>query len=485
MDELAGAFPAGSADFASVPHGTAPEAPSVRGHVLAVGGDETLASELRSVLAQAGYYVGSARDAAAGLAVCAQRVPDAIVFDLACPNPIQQLQRLMRAQPLAPVIAVSPRQGAAAVQHAMAAGAHLMARSLVRESASLLLERALEIQRSDAALAHYRRREAQQSCLQHLVGESSPMLRLKTQLRLLLDAQAHRLASAPRLILLQGETGSGKSHVARLLHFDGARQDACFVRVDERVLCASDTELQLFGGTVAPTERRRGAQRSGLLRLAAGGTLYIRDIADLSLRSQARLAAWIERSAPALPGGVQVIAGSRCSVAALARAGRLQPELRRRFEALDLQLPPVRERGEDAVLLAQHFLRLQAERLGAAPPALSRSAWKVLDKHAWPGNVRELRHAVERACLLQSDGVIDDAHLTLPGASQGARALLPQGPHLQEIEHQALASALERTHGNISKAARLLGVSRDTMRYRIAKHRLGGCGQGWLPGRTT
>jgi DNA-binding NtrC family response regulator len=453
--------------------------------VLAIGRDAALACDVRSALAQAGYYVSTVQDTAAGLAACARREPDAIVFDLACSNPVEQLQRLICAQPSVPVIAVSAAQGAAAVQDAMAAGAHLLARSLVRESAGLLLERALDFQRRDAALAHYRRREAQQSCFQHLIGESSAMLRLKMQLRLLLDAQTHRLASSRRLILLQGEAGTGKAHVARLLHFDGARQDACFVRVDERVLCAADADVQLFGGTAAPTERRRGAQRSGLLRLAAGGTLYIRDIADLSLRSQDRLAAWIEHCAPAHAGGVQVIAGSRCSVAALVRDGRLRPELRRQIETTDLQLPALRKRGEDARLLAQHFLRLRAERLGAVPPALSRSAWKVLDQHAWPGNVRELRHAVERACMLQPDGVIDDAHLSLPAAAQGAGTAPTQGPQLRQLEYEALASALGRTHGNISKAARLLGVSRDTMRYRIAKHRLGGCGQGWLPSRTT
>jgi DNA-binding NtrC family response regulator len=332
-------------------------------------------------------------------------------------------------------------------------------------------------QRQADALAYYCRREAKRAGLEQLLGESIPMLRLKTQLRLLLDAEAQCDEAPP--VLLLGDSGTGKGEVARALHFDGARRGRPFVRVDVEELTAPEAETRLFG-----CERGAGApeRRLGLVEAADGGTLFISDLAALAPPLQCRLLRLLEQGtmqrvggAREVPVNVRVVAATRCAPEALRRAGRLRPELHRRLEAMRLQLVPLRERGDDMWLLAHRFVEGTAERRGLTPPRLSGAARELMAFHPWPGNVRELRHALERAVLVQPEGTIESAHLEFAPAPRPAPP--PPAPpelNLHRLEREALAQALRRAYGNVSQAARLLGISRDTMRYRIARHALAG-----------
>jgi DNA-binding NtrC family response regulator len=339
-------------------------------------------------------------------------------------------------------------------------------------------ERAFGERRQADALGYYRRREARRAGLEQLLGESIPMLRLKTQLRLLLDAEA-QCSEAPA-VLLQGDSGTGKGEVARALHFDGARRDRPFVRVNVEDLVAPDADARLFG-----CERGAGVpeRRLGLVAAADGGTLFISDLGTMTPSLQRRLLRLLEHGTMQrvgaereLPVDVRVVAATRCPPEALLRAGRLRPELHRRLSAVPLQLVPLRERGDDMWLLAHRFVNGTAERRGLTPPRLSGAARALLAFHSWPGNVRELRHALERAVLAQPDGTIDSAHLEFAPAPRPAPPPPPPPPevNLHRLEREALAQALQRAYGNVSQAARMLGISRDTMRYRIARHALAG-----------
>jgi two-component system, NtrC family, response regulator AtoC len=251
------------------------------------------------------------------------------------------------------------------------------------------------------------------------------------------------------------------------------------VRVNVEDLAAPEAEMRLFGHERGAVTGPPGWRREGLVAAADGGTLFISDLGAMSLPLQRRLARLLEQGALRRVGGVRdvpvdvrVIAATRCRPEALLRAGRLRPELHRRLAAAPLQLVPLRERGDDMWLLAHRFVEGTAERHGLAAPRLSGAACAVLAHHLWPGNVRELRHALERAVLVQPDGTIDSAHLAFAAAPRPA----PPSPelNLQRLEREALSQALLRTYGNVSQAARLLGISRDTMRYRIARHALPG-----------
>jgi two-component system, NtrC family, response regulator AtoC len=426
------------------------------------------------------------------------------------PDGVALLRRVRDIDATLPVVAlVSPFAGHGALTaDAIRAGAFVLASPASPEVVHAAFLRVLGEQRQADVLAYYRGREAKRAGLDQLVGECVPMLRLKTQLRLLLDAQA-RCGEAPA-VLLQGDSGTGKEEVARALHVDGARRDCPFVRVDVDDMMAPEAEARLFG-------RERGAdaspRRVGLVEAADGGTLFIDDLAALAPALQGRISRLLEHGTMQRVGGarevqvdVHVVVATRCSAEALLRAGRLRPDLHRCLTHV-LQLVPLRERGDDLWLLAHGFLEGAAERCGLTPPRLSSAARALLALHQWPGNVRELRHALERAVMLQPDGTIDSAHLPLAPAPRAAppppvlqepprslRSLPPEGAgpawerpvlsrvegpgagpelSLHRLEREALVQALQRAYGNVTQAARLLGISRDTMRYRVAKHALG------------
>jgi two-component system, NtrC family, response regulator AtoC len=214
--------------------------------------------------------------------------------------------------------------------------------------------------------------------------------------------------------------------------------------------------------------------------VADGGTLFISEVGALAPALQLRLVELLEHAAVRRMGGtrevpvdVRVVAATRHLPGTLVRAGRLLPELYRRFADSPLELVPLRERGDDLWLLAHRFTKWQAERHGFAPPDLNGEARSMLARHAWPGNVRELRHALERAVLVQSGGIIDGRDIALTPSMSTLPAPQPAPDRsLLELERDALTRALGRAYGNVSQAARLLGISRDTMRYRIAKHEL-------------
>lgn len=453
---------------------------SPRWVLLVVGSDPELAGGLERGLARRGYALRAARDGTSALVALQQERPDGVVLDLAnaaVPDSVRLLRRFRDIDATAPVIALaSPMAGPATLTaDAIRAGAFVLSSPVVPEVVHAAFQKALGEQRQADTLAYYRRREAKRAGLEQLLGESIPMLRLKTQMRLLLDAEV-RCGEAPA-VLLQGDSGTGKGEVARALHFDGVRRNRPFVRVDVEDLAAPEAEARLFG-----RERGAGApeRRLGLVEAADGGTLFISDLGTMAPPMQSRLVRLLEHGMLQRVGGtrevpvdVRVVAATRCPPEALTRAGRLRPELHRCLAGVPLQLAPLRERGDDMWLLAHCFVKATAECRGLTPPRLSGAARELMAFHPWPDNVRELRHALERAMLMQPDGTIDSAHLEFAPAPRPAPP--PPAPtelNLHRLEREALAQALQRAYGNVSQAARLLGISRDTMRYRIARHAL-------------
>jgi two-component system, NtrC family, response regulator AtoC len=456
----------------------APPGAAARGRrrlVMLVSADQVLARELQLGLERCDVATTLLADA--GAAATAAIDCDAVVIDLGSADAWRQLRQFGRATcpPLLAVLGLG--SSAAGQEDAIACGAQLLARPLSHAALAAALQRVLIEQRGRELLAYHQQRDSRHAGLAHLIGESAPMLRLRARLRLLLDLQWHRPAAAPRLVLLHGERGSGKSCVARALHGDGPRRGAGFVRFDARGLSACEIEARLFG---AGRRWPQGLQPrdDGLLTAAEGGTLFIREIADIPLRLQTRLTERLDLAAPhsvagwAVAGNVLLVAGSRRSPEQLAASGALSPALAAGPVASAFVLPPLRERGDDVCVLARRFMHAMAEDRGLALPAWARTVRPALLRHHWPGNVRELRHAIEHALFVQRNGVIDGADLRLD-RSQARDACTPAADlELGQIEHHALTRALERARGNVSKAARLLGITRDTLRYRMAKQGL-------------
>ncbi len=314
-----------------------------------------------------------------------------------------------------------------------------------------------------------------------LDGQAAAIAALRAQIRHLVAFDAVGGAAVPT-VLLQGETGTGKGLVARIVHDSGPRSSGPFIPVNCAAIPETMLEAELFGFEAgAFTDARRG--KAGLFDAASGGTLFLDEIDSLSPALQGKLLTAIEskriRRLGAVtehPVDVKLIAATQQDLARLAAGGRFRPDLYHRLAVVVLTLPPLRERGEDAVLLARTLLERFAAAYGTAPKRLAADAETWVGRYRWPGNVRELGHLMERATLLHEGQRITAADIELLVTPMSSPPPVPtpappvSGEAVQVDEAAQVRTALQRTGGNVLKAARLLGLSRDTVRYRMRRY---------------
>jgi two-component system, NtrC family, response regulator AtoC len=473
--------------------------------ILIIEDEEVLARNMAVYLGRHNFNAQVANSAEQGLASLEELRPDAVILDFNLPgmDGLRALARIRAFDGSLPVLMVTGHGNVELAVEAMKAGAvDFLTKPVALSKLRLLLERAIGDLRREQALDYYQRREAQGLQLQGLLGDSPPMLAFKQTLAQLLQAEAGmRDGDAPAVLVL-GDTGTGKEMVARALHFQGTRQSKPFVELNCAALPAQLLESELFGHERgAFTDARE--RKLGIVETAEGGTLFLDEIGDMDLVLQAKLLKLLEEKTIRRIGSlreqrvdVRIIAATHRPLELLVAEGRFRADLFFRLGVVKLQLPPLRDRSTDIVSLAQHFLQVHAARYGKSVPELSPEALHLLQDHHWPGNVRELKNVIEQAVLLSSGPVIAGSqlahlqrqggsvtsapsHLTEQASSQStAQAVLSgsvgSGPRysLADLERQALVQALRQNDGNVSRAARALGISRDTLRYRIEKYQL-------------
>ena len=287
----------------------------------------------------------------------------------------------------------------------------------------------------------------------------------------------------PPTVLITGETGAGKDVAARMLHQCSGRKDRPFVHVDCAALPKDLIEAELFGH-VKGAFTSAVSERTGLIEAAEDGVVFLDEIGEIPHALQAKLLAVLERRSLRRIGSsherrVQAwfIAATNRPVDELVAAGQLRSDLYFRLKVLTIELPPLRERGDDAVVLARYFANEVGRRYGLNKVRLSPVAERSISSYTWPGNVRELSHVLERAVLLSSDGAVDDQELGLGAdksqpAASNADSL--DDMTLGEMESMMIKRALETSGDNVSEAARRLGITRMAMRYRMQKYGLRG-----------
>jgi two-component system, NtrC family, response regulator AtoC len=456
--------------------------------VLIIEDEATLAKNVKAFLSRHGYDVRLAPDAASGEAAFEEFKPDVLLLDFQLPdaNGLEVLQRLRHADPNVRVVMMTAHGNERVAVDAMKLGAaDYLSKPLVLAELRLLLDKLVGQARLEGALSYYREREASESGLAKLLGASPPIVQLKRQVRQILEAE-HRLTEAtPPAVLVTGETGTGKELVARALHFDGGRRDRPFVEINCAAIPAHLVEAELFGyERGAFTDARE--RKLGLVETADGGTLFLDEVGDIDPAVQVKLLKLLEDKIVRRLGSVRdrkvdvrIVAATNQRLEERVRAGLFRSDLYFRLHIVHLKIPPLRERSEDIPLLAQHFLALHCRRYGKRSARLSASAEQALADHPWPGNVRELRNIIEQAVLLCEADLVQPEHLCLSTTSM--HAPLPasaspgfpaEGVDLASVERQLLLQALERTSWNVTGAARLLGISRDTLRYRMEKFAL-------------
>jgi DNA-binding NtrC family response regulator len=463
--------------------------------ILVVDDEQVLARNLVRYLEQHGYAAQSAGSAAEALALLDSFRPDCALLDYNLPgmDGLRLMAALREREPELPVIILTGHGNVQLAVEAIKAGAqNYLAKPVALDEVRLAVTGVLKRERTEQTLDYYKKR-ASSGGIETLVGDSESMRGVRSQLRQIVAAEAHLRDGAPPAVLITGETGTGKELVARALHFDGPRASGPFVEINCAALPPQLLESELFGherGAFTDAKQRK----VGLVEAADGGTLFLDEIGDIDAQTQVKLLKLLEERSVRRLGSVRdmrvdvrIIAATHQPLEEMVRRGAFRADLYFRLRMVVVRLPALRERGDDVLRLAERFLAEQCRRYGKPSLYLSRSALDVLRRYSWPGNVRELRNMIEQAVLLATEDAIEPRNLpvceTLSAVSQqtpdtaGVASTPAADPRsaptsLLDAERTLLLDALRRSGWNVTQAARLLDISRDTMRYRIEKHRL-------------
>ena len=456
--------------------------------VLIVEDEPVLARNMHTYLERHGIGCQLAASGEEGLELLEAERPDVVLLDHNLPGKTGlAVLRLMRErEPNLPVVMATGHGSEQVAVDAMRAGAFdYLIKPVSLHQLKQVLDRAVQQQRQAQELRHLRAGSAvalpEGQGIAALVGDSAPMQRLRGRLRQLVEADAQMTDGFAPAVLIGGETGTGKELVARALHFEGPRRNGPFVEINCAGLPSQLVESELFGHERgAFTDARE--RRIGLVEAAHGGTLFLDEVGELELATQAKLLKLLEDHEVRRLGSVRlqkvdvrVLAATNRPLEAMVQAGTFRSDLFFRLGALRVNLPPLRERAGDVLVLARLFLARSCRRYGKSGLRFSDEALARLQAHHWPGNVRELANVVEQCVMLAADPLIEADDLALPVPLDSVFAgLEPLGAEaaptsLPETERRLLLNALERNRWNVTQAARALGISRDTLRYRIDK----------------
>lgn len=464
--------------------------------ILIIEDEPTIGKNMATYLTRHGFEVRLAACAEAGLAEVDSFKPDIVVLDFNLPgmNGIEALGRLRQSAGEIKTIMITGHGSVELAVEAMKAGAYdFLTKPVSLSQLKLLLEKALGQERMEEALSYYRRKEQDQTRFNDtMLGESVKMCALKQTIAQVLAAERDLADTDAPAVLITGETGTGKEVVARALHAGGPRSSKPFVEINCASIPAQLLESELFGherGAFTDAKERK----LGLVETADGGTLFLDEIGDMDLALQAKLLKLLEEKTVRRIGSlrdyrvnIRIIAATHRPLEQLAQEGKFRTDLFFRLRIIHLQVPPLRERGNDILLLANHFLKVQGARYRKPDLTLSAEVQAILARHRWSGNVRELRYIIEQAVLLTRGRTIEPMHINLSAsivapvdgivatdeAFIATERFPADGLPLADVERGLLLKALHRTNWNVTRAGKLLGLSRDTMRYRIDKFQL-------------
>ncbi len=460
------------------------EIPAQRRRVLVVDDEALFGKAVLRRLERAGYACEHVTTLSAARSALADAEPDLILLDMRLPDGSGlDFLRTLRADSTVPVIVMTAYgevdDAVTAMKHA---ASDYLKKPLDLDELVLNVEKVMANSAVNQRLAYSRARESNQPGSVELLGESPLLVALREHVRRIAGLVSDE--AVPPTVLITGETGSGKDVTARLLHDSSSRRERPFVHVDCAALPKDLIEAELFGH-VKGAFTHAVSERTGLIEAAEDGVVFLDEIGEIPLELQAKLLAVLERRTLRRIGSSHervtrawFVAATNRQVEEMVADGALRSDLYFRLNVLSLSLPPLRERGDDVMLLAQHFAADIARRYGLAGARFSEAARASLRRYAWPGNVRELSHVIERAVLLSDDGLIDAPALALgdtaPTAAPAAAADSLDGLTLEEVEKLMIERALARSEGNVSEAARRLGITRMAMRYRLQKYGLRG-----------
>ncbi|MCD7936471.1 MAG: sigma-54 dependent transcriptional regulator [Tannerellaceae bacterium] len=381
------------------------------------------------------------------------------------------LKKIKEFDPDAVVLFITAYADTEKAVHAIKAGAvDFIPKPWEKEKLLATLSAALELRESRREVHQLKKQVEVLSGVEDtsfdMLGESEVMQEVFSMIEKLQHTDAN--------ILILGENGTGKDLVARALYYHSPRRDKGFVTIDLGSIPEQLFESELFGYEKgAFTDARR--DKPGRMEAASGGTLFLDEIGNLSLQMQAKLLTAIEKkeicrlgSTKIIPIDVRMICATNVDLHAKVEEGAFRQDLLYRVNTIEIHIPPLRERGNDILLLADHFLRKYARKYKKEITGLTRDARTKLLKYGWPGNVRELQHALERAVILADSSLLKADNFMLQAVS-GAKKGGYEELNLNLLEKEAIERALRRAGGNVSRAAELLGITRFTLYRKLEK----------------
>src|SRR5215212_6124170 len=431
--------------------------------ILIIDDEPSIRTTLSGILEDEGHKTTACESGEAGIAQFARDEFDVILLDLWLPgiDGLAVLERL-RAAGAPPVIVISGHGNVDTAVRATRLGAYdFLEKPLSLERVLLTVNHALSDRRLREQVRDLRRHLTLEEIL---IGESEPMQRLEQQIR--------SAAASHSRVLITGENGSGKEIVARTLHRHSPRADQPFIDVNCAAIPEELIESELFG-------HRKGAftgaidERKGKFELADGGTLFLDEIGDMSFKTQAKVLRVLQEQTFQKIGGqqtikvdVRVIAATNKNLEAEIAAGNFRSDLYYRLNVIPIEVPPLRARGNDVVLLAEHFLRRFAAETGQQKKKLSPGAAAKLKAYHWPGNVRELRNVAERLAILLPGETIEPEDVQLGARAEEPAPIamnLPLKDARDEFEKQYILARLREYGGNVSRTADALRVERSNL----------------------
>lgn len=458
--------------------------------ILVVEDELVFAKAVNKRLTKEGFRVSASIDLASAEAELKQDLPALMLLDMRLPDG-SGLEFLAQArEDFGAELPVIVMTAFGDVEDAVTAmkldAADYLKKPIDLEDLVLTVKKVLANRKISQQLEYSKARETLAETAPSMIGESPVMQNLKQQI-----AQISKLTQNsdmdPPTVLITGETGTGKDVTAREIHRLSSRRAKPFVHVDCASLPKDLIEAELFGH-VKGAFTNAHTERVGLIEAAEDGVVFLDEIGEIPLELQSKLLAVLERRMLRRVGSSQerdikawFVAATNRDVEQMVSDGTLRSDLYFRLNVMTLQLPPLRERDTDAMALAEHFGAELSRRYGFGEFKLDDSAKQAIAQYAWPGNIRELRHIIERATLLSGGNALTSTDLMIsPGESGtdasartetgGDATTLLAGMTLDEAESMLIESALERLEGNVSAAARELGITRMAMRYRMKKY---------------
>ncbi|HEY6231744.1 MAG TPA: sigma-54 dependent transcriptional regulator [Pyrinomonadaceae bacterium] len=451
--------------------------------ILVVDDEKMIRWSLGEALRGWGFEPIEAETVSAALAEFEAEPPAAVLLDINLPDGsgLDVLRKIRQRQQDAVVIMITANVLVDETIAALRGGAYdFIGKPINLEELQVAIRNGIEAGRLRKEVNLFRRERAQKFSFEQIIGESPAMREML--------ALAHKVAeSEVSSVLLQGESGTGKDLVAKAIHYHSDRADSPFVAINCAALPGTLIESELFGYEKGAFTDAK-ARKEGLFEQAEGGTLFLDEIGELELSLQAKLLRVLEEGSFRRVGGlkdlpldVRVIAASNRDLKTEGEAGRFRSDLFYRLSVIQIDIPPLRERGDDIRVLAEYYMSNFRSRLRKKIDTIDSEALAIFRRYHWPGNVRELRNVIERAMILEDGdeitarylprGLAQDSHATgatLPTTADTTR--LPEGGvSLEDVEMSLVRQALQRSGGNQTKAAELLHISRDQLRYRMKK----------------